>query len=49
VVLINGDPASNGGPVSTNGDAVAAPEPVTLLLLGIGLIGAAGLRRKLRK
>jgi hypothetical protein len=53
----NGGPGFNGGlGYDTNGNIVAigpspgpspAPEPATMLLLGLGLIGLAGVRRKI--
>jgi hypothetical protein len=34
---------------STSGDVAVTPEPTTLLLLGSGLLGLAGLRKKFKK
>ena len=40
---------SNALIFSTNGGGSPVPEPVTMLLVGFGLLGLAGLRRKFRK
>ena len=41
--IVDGDPAGLGGPVAV------IPEPATMLLLGVGMIGMAGIRRKRKK
>ena len=41
---------TDNGPVLAAGPfGVSLPEPVTALLLGLGIVGLAGLRRKFRK
>ncbi|MDD5580814.1 MAG: PEP-CTERM sorting domain-containing protein [Methylobacter sp.] len=46
--LVNGDPknANGTGNVASDSIAINAPEPVTLSLLGLGLLGFSTLRRK---
>ena len=41
------DPKRGAFLVRTTGDIVSAPEPATMLLLGLGLIGLVGVRRKM--
>jgi hypothetical protein len=56
-VLVGGVPDfSGGGPVHSQrdvafrifGDAAQVPEPATMLLIGTGLVGLVGIRRKLK-
>jgi len=35
--------------ITNLGGATAVPEPITILLLGLGLVGIAGIRRKIKK
>lgn len=42
-------PTGMAADFTVHGDATTVPEPTTMLLLGLGLIGLAGVRRKFKK
>jgi hypothetical protein len=42
-------PTGMAADFTVHGDATTVPEPATMLLLGLGLIGLAGIRRKIKK
>ena len=45
----NTDGADNGSVLPASPPSVSVPEPVAVCLLGLGIVGLAGLRRKFRK
>jgi PEP-CTERM motif len=47
-VFVNGQYYVDSGAASFNGSATVVPEPSSVLLLGTGLAGIVGMRRKLR-
>jgi len=44
-----GDAKAVNAPFSHDGGGTQVPEPTTLLLLGLGLIGVAGIGRRVKK